>query len=139
MHPGEDRSFFASIQDHVVGHGGTALPEVWSSPDPDAMMARLGRYRMLLTVRLHGMILAGLMGVPSVPIAYDRKVAEAADVMDLGDLVVSIGDVTVDTLRAALGRLEADVERPARLRAAVEEIRSGRTTVTARILMAISG
>ncbi len=138
LHPGEDRPFVALVQADVLAGGGRELPETWTDPDPDSVMADLGRFRIMLTVRLHGLILGGLMGVPSVAVAYDRKVAEAAHALDLGDYVVPIEDVTPATLADAVARLASDGERPAAVRAAVEAIRARRTTVAARIVEAVS-
>lgn len=138
LHPGEDRPFVALVQADVLAGGGRELPETWTDPDPDSVMADLGRFRIMLTVRLHGLILGGLMGVPSVAVAYDRKVAEAAHALGLGDYVVPIEDVTPATLADAVARLASDGERPAAVRAAVEAIRARRTTVAARIVEAVS-
>ncbi|MGH2381599.1 MAG: polysaccharide pyruvyl transferase family protein, partial [Candidatus Limnocylindria bacterium] len=104
-------------------------------PTPAAALARLGRLSGLITVRLHGLLLGALAGVPSVPVAYDDKVHVAADRLGLGDLVVPLVDVSSVDLLQRLGAAGA-VERRATVRARVDALRSEAIDV-ATALMAL--
>ena len=111
MHPGEDRAFVASIQGAIGELGGTALPVTWLPPDPADALALFATFDRLLTVRLHGLILGALAGVPSVAIGYDPKVMQAADLLGLGDVAVAVDGATAAVLRDALDRLAGDPDR----------------------------
>lgn len=138
MHPGEDRAFIASIQGAIGELGGTALPVTWLPPDPADALALFGTFDRLLTVRLHGLILGALAGVPSVAIGYDPKVIGAADLLGLSDVAVAVDDATPTVLGDALDRLAGDPGRRQRLRAAVDAIRSTRASVEALVAGALS-
>lgn len=111
LHPSEDAAFFADLQATVTDLGGEPLPVTWLPPDPSAAIAFLGSFERLVTVRLHGLILGALAGVPSVAIGYDAKVHQAANRLGLGDVAVALDDVSATALTDALDRL---ANRPAR-------------------------
>jgi polysaccharide pyruvyl transferase CsaB len=138
MHPGEDRTFVASIQEGIGELGGTALPVTWLPPDPAAALALFGTFDRLLTVRLHGLILGALAGVPSVAIGYDQKVIEAAKLLGLDDVAVPVDGATATVLEDALDRLASDPGRRNRLHEAVHAIRSTQVSVEALVAGAVS-
>ncbi|MFC4065153.1 polysaccharide pyruvyl transferase family protein [Actinoplanes subglobosus] len=63
----------------------------------DDWLAGLASYRLVMATRLHAALLAVAMGVPTVAIAYERKVLDAFHDLGLGDYVVG-KDVDADTL-----------------------------------------
>jgi polysaccharide pyruvyl transferase WcaK-like protein len=102
-------------------------------PTPAAALERLARLSGLITVRLHGLLLGALVGVPTVSIAYDRKVIAAAERLGVADLAVPLARVSevplIDLLEIAGGEL-----RVRALRERVDSLRSERSTVAAAIM-----
>jgi colanic acid/amylovoran biosynthesis protein len=68
---------------------------------PWQLMSVLGRFDAVVATRLHVAILALLMGVPVLPIAYEFKTSELFGKLGLGGLVQDIEAVTPDGLCAA--------------------------------------
>ncbi|GIF52137.1 polysaccharide pyruvyl transferase WcaK-like protein [Asanoa ferruginea] len=60
-------------------------------PALDDWLRRLGAHRLVLGVRLHAVLLAVAMGVPTVAIAYERKVHDAFVDLGLERYVVGTG------------------------------------------------
>ena len=137
MHPGEDRAFVSSIQRAISESGGTALQVTWLPPDPADALALFGTFYRLLTVRLHGLILGALAGVPSVAIGYDQKVIQAANLLRLGDVSVAVDGATASVLQDALDRVAGDPSRRQHLRDAVRAIRSTQASVEALVVGAV--
>ena len=106
-------------------------------PTPAAAIERLTHASGLITVRLHGLLLGALAGVPAVAIAYDDKVRLAAESLGLGDLVVGLDTLSGQALteRLAAARLPA---RAARLATRVNELRRQRERVAALLIGAAS-
>jgi len=89
-----DRAFADAVVNALGRAGLTEVRCEALGPTPAAALDRLGRMSGLITVRLHGLLLGALAGVPCVPIAYDDKVRVAAERLGLGDLVVALADVS---------------------------------------------
>jgi polysaccharide pyruvyl transferase CsaB len=138
MHPAEDRAFVASVQRAIGESCGTALRVTWLPPDPAEALALFGTFDRLLTVRLHGLILGALAGVPSVAIGYDQKVIQAAKLLGLGDVAVAVDGATASALQDALDRVAGDPSRRQHLRDAVHAIRSTQASVVALVVGAVS-
>jgi len=68
---------------------------------PWQLMSVLGRFDAVVATRLHVAILALLMGVPVLPIAYEFKTSELFAKLGLGGLVQDIETVTPEGLCAA--------------------------------------
>lgn len=111
---------------HDVGRGALG-------PTPTAALEHLAGMSGLITVRLHGLLLGALAGVPTVPIAYDDKVHAAADRLDIGDIVVPLAGVLDADLIERLEIAGTD-ERRAALRARVAALRSERDDVAAALM-----
>lgn len=78
---------------------------------PADALARLATLSGVITVRLHGMLLAALAGVPVVPIAYDVKVRAAAEQLGIGDLAVALPDVSATLLLERLSEAASEGRR----------------------------
>ncbi|MGI8659223.1 MAG: polysaccharide pyruvyl transferase family protein [Candidatus Limnocylindria bacterium] len=102
-------------------------------PTPAAALDRIGGLDGLISVRLHGLLLGALAGVPTVPIAYDEKVRAAADLLAIGDLVVPLADVGRVDLLARLEEAGEVVRREA-LQERIVELRSRSVDVGAMII-----
>ena len=102
-------------------------------PTPEAAIERLASLSGLVTVRLHGLLLGALAGVPTVPIAYDDKVRVAADRLGLGDLVVPLAGASAADLLDRLDDAASDERRTA-VRTRLEALRSERDDVAAAVM-----
>lgn len=119
----------AELGDRIV-----ALP----SPGPSGTLAALACCQGLVSERLHPLVFAAGLGLPSVAIDYDPKVRGLAD--DLGLPVASTdAALTGPLIGAALARLE---ERgggeSARLHALAEAARAAAQAEVTRLLAALS-
>ena len=95
---------------------------------PQQALARLAGVSAVVTVRLHGLLLAALAGVPAVPIAYDAKVRVAAERLGVPDVLVPLdavsGPLLLEKLRAARTdqRRRTVQQRMGAMRAEADEI-----------------
>jgi polysaccharide pyruvyl transferase WcaK-like protein len=111
MAPAADRVFAERMADRLVRdvarppieHLGPSAAEAWR---------QLGGLQATVSVRLHGILLSAMAGVPCVPIAYDDKVVAAAERLGLGDVVVHPDRPPPD----AAARCLAAVQQPERVR-----------------------
>ena len=118
---------------------GVPMPEVRTLPlDPGRAMQQLAGYATVVSVRLHGLILAAIVDRPCVPVVYDPKVATAAEELGVGDLAIPISLVSGERLATALATA-VSVARRVRLAEHVAERRSQRERVSALMLEAIRG
>jgi len=107
-------------------------------PSPAAAIERLAGSHGSVAVRLHGLLLSAVAGVPCVPVAYDAKVRSAAVELGIGDLVV---DPTAMTAEGVLDRLEMATTdaRRAWLEDGVQNLRDRMPEVAAMVLAALGG
>ncbi|MGQ0608109.1 MAG: polysaccharide pyruvyl transferase family protein [Chloroflexota bacterium] len=121
---GEADRAFADAVAHALGRDDRGdVHREHLGPTPAAALHRLAGFSGLIAVRLHGLLLGALAGVPTVPIAYDDKVRVAADRLGLGDLVVPLAGVQAADLLDRLDAAASD-ERRAAVRARVEALRA---------------
>ncbi len=130
-----DRPFATSVAREMARRGLPGVRCEALGPSVAGALERLTRLRAIVTVRLHGMLLGALAGVPSVPIAYDDKVRALASELELGDLTVDIGDVSGPALVRALDRL-LDGDRRDALRERIETLRGRSAQIASRLLEA---
>jgi polysaccharide pyruvyl transferase WcaK-like protein len=111
-----DDAFLARLKE-AFGSRGRLMPPIEAlGPDPWMALDRLARLHAVVAVRLHGVLLAVLAGVPVVPISYDAKVQMAAERLGLAEQTVPLHAVDASTLLAQLdaaGRpgVRAETER----------------------------
>ncbi len=117
-----DRRSAQSVQAGLERAGLGNVPCEELGPTPAAALDRLASLSGLITVRLHGLLLGALAGVPTIPIAYDGKVLAAADRLGMGDLVVSLAALSQTDL---IERLEI-AGSPDRRRLVAERVRAMR-------------
>jgi polysaccharide pyruvyl transferase CsaB len=65
---------------------------------PITVAQRLGEMEMVVSMRLHGLILAGLQRVPCTGISYDPKVSQFMETAGLGDWVADFSTIEAETL-----------------------------------------
>jgi polysaccharide pyruvyl transferase WcaK-like protein len=133
-----DRAFANAIAD-AVAQRGRPRPQIEElAPVPRAGLDRLARCGVVVSIRLHGMILAAVAGRPFVAIAYDAKVRGVADELNAADLVVEPRSLAAGTLQAALERaVEPTTQRRIALR--MTEIRQRRAQTSVVIGHVIRG
>ena len=136
--PTEDGPFFEEIGRAIDRDGGVRPSIAWLSPDPAAAMTWLATFERLVSVRLHGLILGAMVGVPAVTVGYDPKVGEAAALLGLDDVHVPLPDVSAATLLSALDRLGADTGRRVAVLARADGLRARRVEVADLIDRAVS-
>jgi len=100
------------IADAVVGMAtqgvaGASFTEL--EPRPDVVLHRLGGLEAVITVRLHGLILAAAAGTPAAAIAYDPKVSAWASRLGAADAVVGLEDADADQILLALDRCRSGI------------------------------
>jgi polysaccharide pyruvyl transferase CsaB len=88
---GEDAGLIQAIEDKSGGK----IPDMTKVYSPVELQRRLARMDAMISIRLHGGILATTVGVPSLMIAYDPKVSAFAKLMDNGPAM------SLDNLTAA--------------------------------------
>ncbi len=96
----------------AVDAAGSPSPAVEAlGPAPADALRRLATLSGVITLRLHGLLLAALAGVPVVPIAYDMKVHAAAERLGLGDVAVALPDVSASLLLERLSEAASEGRR----------------------------
>jgi polysaccharide pyruvyl transferase CsaB len=63
---------------------------------PRILMGILGKMNILIAMRLHAVIMSSVMGVPSLPLAYDPKIANISE--QLGLKYLSLEEINEDNL-----------------------------------------
>lgn len=98
----------------------------------------LAGFEVVVSMRLHGLILAALAGTPCVPVSYDAKVSAVARQLGLEEATVSLAGVTPARLESAIA---AVAEGPARRRVegAVTGLRREREAVAALLERTLDG
>jgi polysaccharide pyruvyl transferase WcaK-like protein len=128
MAPSADRAFAERLADRLGG-AGDRPPVIALGPTAAELGRQFGALQASVSVRLHGVLLSALAGVPCVPIAYDDKVSLAAEQLGIGDLVLhpwrGARESPADRLAAARdpARVRAVAERVSGLRAQAEAVR----------------
>ncbi len=130
MHDEVDAEFVGRTVERCRSLGAPAA-RVSSLPlEPGTAVRDLAGLDTVVTVRLHGLILAALAGLPAVSIRYDPKVAAAASDLGLGDLCLPLEGLTSAALATAVvassepGRRAALAERVAAIRSRADEVRA---------------
>lgn len=127
---------FVSLVNRRAQELGLVIPITPLGPTPAAAMERLAACRVVISVRLHGVLMAALAGVPCVPVAYDAKVRAAAVQLGIEELAVTLEDVTPDRLLA--GVTEAmEPDRQARVGRMLDAMRGQRSLVAGRVAAAL--
>lgn len=117
MAPAEDRAFAERVAERLARDGERAPIEALG-PSAADVWRQLGTVQAAVSVRLHGVLLSALAGVPCVPIAYDDKVAAAAQRIGLGDVVIDPDRPTEAGVAASL----AAVQQPGLMRLVADRV-----------------
>ena len=125
MHDEVDGPYVARALDRLRARAAGSVAVVSLPLGPDAAVRHLSAYTQLVTVRLHGVILGALAGVPAVSIRYDEKVAAVANQLGLGDLCLPLEGLSAAGIGSAL-RAAAEPGRQTALAARLAGIRGRR-------------
>ena len=132
--PADDR--FVALVQRRAQERGIVIPVAALGPTPAAAMERLAACRAVISVRLHGVLMAALAGVPCVPVAYDAKVRAAAAQLGIDELAVALEDVTPDRLLARVTEA-MEPDRQARVERMLNAMRQQRSLVAGRVAAAL--
>jgi polysaccharide pyruvyl transferase CsaB len=122
-----DRQFADRVASLLAARGRAASIEELPS-NPSVALGRLAAFEAVVTVRLHGMILASLAGTPWVAIGYDDKVLTVARELGASDQVVGLRTLDPGSLAAAMLRA-SDPKQLDHVEHAVERLRETRAEV----------
>ncbi len=114
MHASEDGAMTAALYAALSDEARQTVAMRPLPPDPHQAAVALGAYKVLVSSRMHGLILGALVGVPSVAIVVDAKVAAAADLLGLSDVAIPLAEVTPRRVDEAIAIL-ADPRRAEQL------------------------
>lgn len=90
-----DASLVSRVRSVVLAERPAAdIRVVELGPDPSEAMSMFATHSLVISMRLHGLILGSLAGTPCLPIAYDPKVRSTARRLGLQDVTLSLGDVS---------------------------------------------
>ncbi len=128
MAPSADGPFAAEVADAIAARIGRRPRIEPLGATPGEALERIAGWEAVASVRLHGLILASLAGVPCLPIAYDPKVISIADQLGVGDAVIDPdGDphdvaTLLDRVRPPARVAEVE-QRVTALRSRLEDVR----------------
>jgi polysaccharide pyruvyl transferase WcaK-like protein len=132
-----DQPFADALAARVATRGQAAPAIEALGPDPLVGLARLGRAEAIVTVRLHGLLLAAIAGTPCAAVVYDDKIRDVAAELGLAEATVPLSELTAASLGAALGRARDRGFRAA-LAGRLDELRSTREATARRVLDALA-
>jgi hypothetical protein len=99
----DDREIYAADFADALGLATTPLDRTGSlATNLDAWLRELSTYRLMLGTRLHAALMAVAMGVPTVAIAYERKVHDAFVDLGLQQYLLSPDCSSAELLATAL-------------------------------------
>ena len=107
--------------------------EISAQEDARVVIGVLGRMRLVVSMRLHGLIFAAGQGVPVVGVSYDPKVSSFMSYLG-ADLCAGIESLTAEKLEALMDRAMLEGE-PFRERTAELRALEARNVSTARKLL----
>lgn len=127
---------FVALVNRRAQERGVVIPITPLGPTPAAVMERLAACRAVVSVRLHGVLMAALAGVPCVPVAYDAKVRAAAVQLGIEEFTVAMEHVTPERLLAGVAEA-IEPDRQARVEGMLDAMRGQRSLVAGRVAAAL--
>lgn len=130
-----DEPFLTNLRQRLSEPGPSVAVEQLG-PTPRHAIERLAEVGGVISVRLHGLVLASLAGAACVPVAYDDKVSAAAAELGIADLVVATSEVRGALLLDRLAQARSP-ERMRLVRDRVDAIRQRMPEVAERVMVAL--
>jgi polysaccharide pyruvyl transferase WcaK-like protein len=87
MDRNEDGPLIQAISDAQGGK----IPDLRKLPTPGQVVAQMARMDAVVSVRLHGAVLATCAGTPAMMVSYDPKVAAFAKLLEIGAAIPAEG------------------------------------------------
>ena len=91
--------------------------------EPELLISTLSRMKVTLAMRLHGLILSAVSGVPLVGVSYDPKIGAFLDYLGTGSCF-ELNDVTAQGLKKAIDEAVQLIPHRAELTAKAESLRA---------------
>ena len=102
LHGADDRNAAERVRTLMERSG--QVSQVDPQLGPMEIACRLGEMDMVVSMRLHGLILAGLQRVPCVGISYDPKVRQFMQAVQMEEWVCDFNHVQAETLADRVSR-----------------------------------
>jgi len=115
-----DKSMDSAMLDGIAKMHGGRCPDMRNISGPEDLAARIRRMHAVVSMRLHGGILAAAGGVPPMMVAYDPKISAFTNLMDL-PAPVSLEGITGDRIWQSFQAFERDRDRTLRILAVKKE------------------
>ncbi len=120
---------FLSLNTYQDGRAARQVLETLDCPyhllddctEPELLIGVLGEMRAVISMRLHGLILSSISGVPLVGVAYDPKITSFIRYLGAGGCM-DLADVTAEKLLAALEDALGQADRRDALRAKAQRL-----------------
>ena len=106
------------------------------STEPEMLISALSYMEIVVSMRLHGLILSSLSGVPLVGVSYDPKIGSFLKYLEYGTCL-DLDDVTAEDLIADLEKAVAQIPERERLRehaARLEAVEKRNSEAVSRLL-----
>lgn len=91
--------------------------------EPELLISLLSRMKVAVAMRLHGLILSSVSGVPLVGISYDPKIGAFLKYLETGSCF-DLNEVTAEGLKKAIDQAVAQIPQRAELAAKAERLKS---------------
>jgi len=131
-----DRAFAGEVRERAAWAGITLSIEELD-PDPHRAIEVMAGLESVVSVRLHGLILAAVAGTPAVPVAYDQKVLSTARLLGIEHLCQPISGLTGQGIAAALSEAQSSATQDA-VAQRLDELRSGGPALRSLIEKAVA-
>lgn len=114
---------FAELVATLTGQRCGITPRIEElEPDPTRALRRFAQFDLVVSMRLHGLILSAIARTPCVPIVYEPKVKAVADQLGLGNVAVPIDNPTREHFARAILSI-TDTQRQVQVAAHVAAFR----------------
>ncbi len=117
----------AKAANQIIPHLKVPYLLINDSADPEVLISVLSRMKITVAMRLHGLILSSVSGVPLVGISYDPKIGAFLQYLGTGSCF-DLKEVTRENLTAAIDAAAEQIPRQAELQRKAEALRAVEST-----------
>jgi polysaccharide pyruvyl transferase WcaK-like protein len=130
-----DHALGVRLQDRIRDAGFRLEP---LTDDVDVALQQLGRCDYVISQRLHGTVLACVLGVPNVSLSYQPKCFDFLESIGRADIALPTEGIDVESLQARFDTLERDASAVKdRLLAACDALRQRQRTAATGLLQTL--
>lgn len=95
----------------VISANGLDAVELWSEfSDTHGFLERLSRYDIVISQKLHGVVLAAGLGIPCISVAYEPKCIDFMRSIDMDRFVLRADKVTPEGILGLVEQIDAEYE-----------------------------